>query len=287
MAAWTHAVTTPSSLNTNSYASGAFTPAASDLLVVMVMASDTVASATLTDSQSLGFTPITSSTRGANTVYLFAANALAAASSMTVTFDCTGDNATGCVIQVAQCSGMTLTGASAVRQSHQLNAAGGTTPEIVFPSAPLSANPLIVGMLNSTNPAGVSPPSGWAEQSDTGYATPGTGSEYATLDSGSTANAVAWGSVSASAWATVGAELDASAPVGQSARPDAELVAGTWTPSVALAPLHEMLDETTASDADYITSGATPVHDTAQVGLSPLTTPGEGIVTLRVRARLE
>lgn len=209
MAAWTHAVTTPSSLNTNSYASGAFTPAASDLLVVMVMASDTVAVATLTDSQALGFTLITSSTRGANTLYLFVANALAAASSMTVTFDCTGDNATGCVIQVARCSGMTLTGVSAVRQSDDKNGAGGLVPEILFDAPTLTANPVIVGIGNNTNPAGVTEPTGWTEQSDTGYATPGSGSEYATLNSGLATATVAWGSVSASAWATVGAELDA------------------------------------------------------------------------------
>lgn len=46
----THAVTTASTLNVTSYASGAFTPVAGDQLVVFVVASGTVAAGTMTDS---------------------------------------------------------------------------------------------------------------------------------------------------------------------------------------------------------------------------------------------
>lgn len=291
MAAVTHGVSTASSLNDTTYPSGSFTPAANDFMVVFVAAAATVVSnPTLTDSQGVGFLQYTSSTRGGGTAYLFVAHALAAAVARTVTFDCSGDAATGAVICVALVSGMTSLGSASVRQVGIFNGAAAGTPAGTFgagSTAVLTTNPTLGFLMNNTNPTGVTEPTGWTEREDTGFATPTTGAEYVSRDSGFTGTSITWGSTSASQFAGIIVELDASAPVVQLARPDAELVAGTWTPSVALAPLHEMLDETTPSDADYITSSATPVHDTAQVGLSPLTTPGEGTVTLRVRARLE
>lgn len=50
--------------------------------------------------------------------------------------------------------------------------------------------------------------------------------------------------------------------------------------------LWERLDETTADDTDYVTSGATPVNDTMKIGLSPLTAPQAGAVTFTFRHRL-
>jgi hypothetical protein len=214
MAAVTLGVTTPSTSNTNSYTSGSFTPAASDLLVAFVIATDTVGVGTLTDTQTLGWTEITRALRGgsADTAYLFVANALAANSSMTVTFDCTGDNATGCIITVLRVSGMSRVGASAVLQFNEIeNQAGGGTPTITLASAVLTENPVVAMVANGANPAAVTEPSGFTERSDNGYATPGTGMETASVDSGFTSDTVIWSSTSSGNTCAIAAELDTSA----------------------------------------------------------------------------
>ena len=213
-AAVTHAVTTTSTANTTSYASGAFTPAANDLLVAFVVASATTATGTMTDSQGLGFTKVTSRVynSSAETIYLFVANNLAAASSMTVTFDCTGDAATGVVIFVARVSGMTRTGTAAIRQSSgQNNLTAGTTPAPVFAAAALTGNPTLGVVGNLSNPAALTEPTGWTERGDTGFASPTRGGEYVSRDSGFTGTTITWGSAGATAKGDISVELDTSA----------------------------------------------------------------------------
>lgn len=213
MAAVTHAVSTASTANTTSYASGSFTPAANDLLVVFVTASGTVTNApTMTDSQGLGFTLVAYGLKNgsADMVYCFVAKALAAASSMTVTFDCTLDAATGAVIQVARVSGMTLVGARAVRQYAVLENQASGTPAPAFSLSCLTGNPTLGLIGNSTNAAGMTAPTSWTEKDDTGYATPTTGAEYVSRDSGFTGTTVTWGSSSASAFGAIILELDTS-----------------------------------------------------------------------------
>lgn len=63
-----------------------------------------------------------------------------------------------------------------------------------------------------------------------------------------------------------------------------DVAAGGWTPSTG-EDLWAMVDETSASDTDYISSDATPTNDTAVLGLTPLETPSAGTVTLRIRSR--
>jgi len=71
---------------------------------------------------------------------------------------------------------------------------------------------------------------------------------------------------------------------GQYGRPSADVSAGNWTPSSG-SDLYAMVDETTADDADYITSGANPVNDEAVLSLSPINTPVAGTVSVLIRAR--
>ena len=215
MATVAHLNSTASSSNTTSYASTAFTPLANDLLVVFVTASGTVAAGTMTDSQSLGFTKITSALKNASadTIYLFIANALAAASSMTVTFDCTGDAATGADIQVAGVASMTRTGSIASLQTaKQENQASGGTPAPSFAASAQTGNPTLGVVGNSTNPAGMTTPTNWIERDDTGHNTPTTGAEYVSRDSGFTGTTITWGSTSASAFGDIIVELDTTAP---------------------------------------------------------------------------
>lgn len=213
----THRIATASTSNVTSYASGAFTPAAGDLLVAFVVASGTVATGTMTDSQSLGFTKITSALKATSvdTVYAFVSNNLAANSSMTVTFDCTGDAATGAVIFVASVSGMLRVGLNAITQSAiQENQAASGTPAPAFTNAVNTNNPTLGCVGNSSNPAGITPPSSWTEDAagDTGYNTPPTGGEYAFRNSGFTGTTITWGSTSATAFGAIILELDSRAP---------------------------------------------------------------------------
>src|SRR5690242_9971053 len=210
---------TTSSSNVTSYASSAFTPAANDLLVVLVTASGTVeASPTLTDSQGLGFTLVATALKNssADKMFVFVANNLAANSSMTVTFGCPDDAATGCIIQIVRIAGSLRQGLSAIRQSATTpNHASGSAPAFTFGTAALTGNAVIGFAGNSTSPAGLTPPTGssptWTEGSDVGYSTPTTGAEYVYANSGFTGTTLTWGATTASAYGVIGIEVNASA----------------------------------------------------------------------------
>lgn len=196
-AAGTFTIATPSTAGATSYASGAFTPAAGTLLVAFVLGAATVATGTMTDSQSLGFTKVNSALFGtnANTLYCFVSNALAANASMTVTFDCTGDTATGADIHVYAVSGMTKLGLAAIRQSaKQENITAGTTPAPVFSISALTDNLTLGAVTVGANPAAMTPPTGWTEGADDGFNTPSAGQESVFRNSGFTGTTVTWGS---------------------------------------------------------------------------------------------
>ena len=211
MAAVAHLNTTVDTTDGTSFASGSFTPTANDLLVVFVAAQGTVAAApTMTDSQGLGFTRITSFLWNVSTarLYLFVADALAAASSMTVTFDCTGDDATNCQIVVAGVSGMTAVGSTAVVQSSgQANGGIAATPAPVFAGSCVTTNPTLGAVADTRNPAAETPPTSWTELADTGVETAGL--EYVKRASGFTGTTITWGAAANNRWASLIVELDA------------------------------------------------------------------------------
>lgn len=201
-------VTTVSGANTNSYASGAFTPAANDFLVAFVVASGTTTvAATMTDSQSLGFSLIAdvAFNAGADHVYCFVANKRAANSSMTVTFDCTGDNATGASIYVARCAGTEII----FKQTGTNSGAASTTPAVTMPMA-FGTNSLGLGCVgNGVTPAALTEPGSWTETNgvDTGHTPPATGQECVNRVSGETGTTITWGATSGTAWGAIVAEI--------------------------------------------------------------------------------
>lgn len=207
MATVTLGIQTTSTSNTNSYASGSFTPAANDLLIVMVNCSGTDQNpATLTDSQSIGFDQIgfTTYNSAGDAVYVFAARKLAANSSMTVTFDCTGNNATGCIICVFRIAG---SDGVYIRQVGTGSGAASTAPTVVLGTAVLTGN-CVVGIAgNGANPAALTNPGSWSELGDTGYNTPATGQEAASRNSGETGSTITWGSNSGTAWGAAVVEI--------------------------------------------------------------------------------
>lgn len=222
MATVTHRVTTPDAGNTPN-TSGAFSPAVGDLLVVFVTKeasalSSPMASADLTSSVApTGFTLIRNEGHQSSAAHVgvFVANALCVdTTSRTVTIANGSDAGAGTNIAVYSVSGLTRVGANAVRQSSGQTDQAAGTPAPVFGAAALTANPVLGCIYNATNPAGLTPPSGWTESAgaDTGYTTGQvSGIETCFRNSGETGTTITWGSASASAFASIILELDTSA----------------------------------------------------------------------------
>lgn len=199
----------------------AWTPAIGDLIVVFVTkeASTAMVSADLTSNLG-GFTYTLVRTelfRSSLDIFgVFVADQLCSAiTSQTATIGSGSDAGAGSIISVYRISGMSRAGASAIRQQGgQSNQSASTTPAPAFAGAALSANTCIGAVANSTNTAGLTPPSNWSESQDVGYTTGAvTGLETAFRNSGETGTTITWGSTSASAFASIIIELDTSVPL--------------------------------------------------------------------------
>lgn len=203
--------------NGATYATSSFTPTAGRLVGVWATASGSLSAGACTGSANgLTFTRVASCLNQGSTggLFLFIADQLTpgSPSSMTVTLDVTGDNATGAVVAVFQVDGMTNTGSAAVLQSVTREAqSSGTTLAVTLPAAPSSSNTVLVGMCNNQEPAGVTPPGSFTEGGDAGFPTPSQGMQWAYRDSGHTSTTVTWGSNSAGLWSAIGVELDTDA----------------------------------------------------------------------------
>ena len=224
MATCTAAVGFASTSNVSSYAAGTFTPALSDLIVVIVATSGSIeptAAGAVSDDRGGTYHKAAFSTRSgaASSNYIFVRNQLvASAVGHIVTFVCPGDAATGACIMVYRVLGVARTGVSAVKQvATQTGLGAGGTPTVVFPAACLTAN-AVIGMVGAAqNPAALTPPSGWTESAsplfDNGYNTPASGCEGCHINSGFTSTTVTWGSTSSGASGSVAVELDISLPI--------------------------------------------------------------------------
>lgn len=224
MATCTAAVSTADSNNVTSYAAGSFTPALSDLLVIIVATSASIeptAAGAYTDDRGGTYHKANFSLRSGNgsSNYIFVRNQLVASAVAHIgTFTCTGDAATGAVTFAYRVSGMTRAGSSAVRQTAiQSNQAAAGTPAPAFAIAALTGNPCIGMVGSAANPTAVTPPSGWTESVtplfDTGYATPSAGAQACHINSGFTGTTVTWGSTSGGAFGDIIIELDTSLPL--------------------------------------------------------------------------
>ena len=218
MAAVIHGTTLNTTTNASVYTTASFTPVVNDLLVVFAYARQSLTRpATVTDSLSGTYTQILAIDGGASadTLYLFIADQLASGSALTVTFDVTGDAATGAIVFVARVSSMTRTGSSASLQTatESLQASGGT-PETIFGASVLTGNPTLGFVGNQVNPATLTPPTNWTELADVGHTGPTQGAEYAHRDSGFTGTTITWGSTSGEVYGTISVELDTSAVAG-------------------------------------------------------------------------
>lgn len=199
-------VGTQSTANTTTYTTASFTPTAGDFLVAVVVASDTATDGTLTDSQGLVWELVDSHTTfTTNRLMIFAARQRAAASAMTVTWDCTADAATACIIQVARFVGSD----GYIRQVATLNSgAGTTTPTCTFPVACLSSSSILFIQSNLSNPHGMTKPaSPYLVLVGGNTLSPTTSSYTAYRNTGETTDTITAGGTSATDWVSVAVEV--------------------------------------------------------------------------------
>lgn len=166
-----------SSTNTTSYTSAsAGQPTAGAHLVAFVAASGTVAAAptfsgygatwTLTDKVAFN--------GGADTLYFFEAEAGAAPSSTQITFDCTGDAATGCAARAQEITSAVPTKVQLVKSAANQTSAN---PTVTLAALSNTSDNLVIfafGQSGVTQPAGTAG-TNYLEKYDVSYATPTTG----------------------------------------------------------------------------------------------------------------
>lgn len=195
------------------------TPAVGDLIVICTAHTGNTSAAAPTDNNSAGggtYTQIgTGFVKAASVDQLrfWIRDRLIGSATSTV-FSHAPGTSTGGGLGVIKVTGLARTGLAAVRQSAgQSNQAAAGTPTATLAAAALTGNALIGACFNATSPATLTPRTSFAELFDVGYATPTTGLEMMSRDSGETVAAQAWGGTSASAFCDMLVELDCSAEV--------------------------------------------------------------------------
>lgn len=190
-----------STTNASTYAMTAFTPTANALLVVLVFATGTVAAGSMTGG-GLTWTRQTSQLYNTtDTAYVFTAKVGGSPASTTITFDCTGDAATGANMRVHQ-----ITGTNVQFRQAKANAASSTNPTVTFDRAPLNTSAIIAGFgINRTTP-GSTPPTRWTDTSDGGYSTPNSGASTAYRNGGLTSDTITFTAATGN-WAALAVEV--------------------------------------------------------------------------------
>lgn len=175
------------------------TPAVDDLIVVIGVASgvtgiggDQIES--ITDDNSSGTYTRVARALGGGTggeISVWIRNSLISSAVSTIfTATITGD--TGGGLGVYKATEMSRVGANAAKQTAGENNQTENPPTIVLGSAVLTANACIAGVLGEDNPAALTPPTGWTEGRDSGWATPTTGVWHGFINSGETGSTISW-----------------------------------------------------------------------------------------------
>ena len=211
MATVTLANSRASTSNVATYVGNGFAPAVGDVLVHFVAKTGSTNNGTVTDTGSNPWTQLTAAAcfigggAAADRVEVFATTQqLTSASTITVTYDCTGDNATGANVatfRVAGCDGAYL------RQWKANTGGSSTTPTCSMDLAINTNNAVVAMAANGANPAALTPPSSWTEGADIGFATPASGAEFAYRSPGETNSVVSWGGTSGTSWGAIVVEL--------------------------------------------------------------------------------
>jgi hypothetical protein len=162
--------------------------------------SDSLAENTWSNVTDIGWTD------GTGQIQFWKANeAIATGNSRTLSYACTGDAATGCILTVLEVIGSQRS----VRQvSTASQNVASSTPAVSYPT-PLDRINGEVGMIaNLSSPAGLSSPGAGNEFADFGYSTPTTGLEVWAVGAGKAAlSNTTWGGTSATSWKGMAMEI--------------------------------------------------------------------------------
>lgn len=195
------------------------TPVANDLIVVVHGMSGWASGDTsvITDDNAggggtytqIGANPLSTGGGTAGALWISIRDSLiSSATSTTFTVTNTGD--TGGGLTVLRVSGMSRTGASAALQNVGESTQTENPPSIAFPAATLTANAIVLGVFGEDNPPALTPPTGFTEQFDNGWAMPASGVEVCSVDSGQTSASYSWSGGALTDHNEVGVELDTS-----------------------------------------------------------------------------
>ena len=194
------------------------TPAVDDLIVVIHGGSGFAGAdnSTITDDQSgtytkIGASPLSTGGGTAGALWISIRTALIPSAVSTV-FTATNSGDTGGGLTVLKVTGMLRVGADAALQNKGESSQTENPPVIDFPAATLAGNPIILGVFGEDNPPALTPPSGFTETTDTGWATPTSGIEVCFDSDGNTLTQYAWSGGALTDHNDVGVELDATAP---------------------------------------------------------------------------
>lgn len=194
-----------SSTDTTSYAGLTATPAAGDLLLCFVVASDTVAAGTMTGTWTWTLLKSFTFNGGADTVYVFYAFA-DSATSTTPTFDCTGDTATGAIVYWLRVTGSYGQKVPVIRQ-FKTATGNGANPSVTLDYAPLTENGCVgIYGKKTVNGTGSSPTS-WTTAFSLAYSTPNTRQVVSYRASGETSATITWTQANAGNWGVLVLEL--------------------------------------------------------------------------------
>ena len=183
-----------------------------DLIVVVMLVSGATSVTSITDDKGGTYTYITSALKqtNADAIAVYIRSALCTVAGNHV-ITATLPTNTGGGIVALKVVGMTKAGSAAYRQQMtQDNQSIAGVPSPVFLSVPVITNPIIGVMANRSDPATMTPASGYTELVDSGFTTPLQGLHVMSRNSGETNTTIAWGSSSASAYCSIIVELDAS-----------------------------------------------------------------------------
>lgn len=188
------------------------TPALNELIVIVTAHSGNTSAATPTDNNSSGtYTTITSALKAAS-VDLMAVHirtALIGSATSTVFTHAPGVS-TGGGLAVYAVVGMSATGAAAAVQSAvQANHAAVAVPTPTFGAAAQTGNVILSAVFNAANDANLLERSSplYSLDVNDGYGTPTSGLGAMTINGGETGTAIAWGTSSASAFASLVVEI--------------------------------------------------------------------------------
>lgn len=250
--------------------STSFTPTAGLLLVVCVYAAGTtnVTSSLTASANSMTFTRVKANLGDAGTAAatIFVSDQVVPGSPVAMTVGhVNGTAATGVKITVLGASSMSKTGSTAVKQSvgTDNNLTASSTPAVTFASNITAGNPVIGHVGNNSNPAGLTPPTGYTERSDQGHATPTHGQETATLDSHAGGSAtVTWGSTSTRG-VTQAVELDTSAANTPKSGTDTAAVSVAETNTLSASSTNTDTAAVSVSETKTLTSSSTSTESIA------------------------